>query len=265
MSFNFNGAVAQFNPTFEFTPVQLFEMLDLQSEANDVMATSWKQHTALTLPFYRAGHIESTEAIQHMGFKWWKKYVSAKPQAEMELVDILHFALSDALRMSSYSPEVAVANLLQDTAQVDFWAIGRFANTLFSGPMFARTPDNPKVSNMLEIDALEFNDIAEQFIARTILQGSCHMGLLYCMFQSLGVTPEKAHALYVSKNALNKFRTANGQIEGTYRKIWDSREDNDHLTEFVESELAEGNDISAQSIYNFLQQRYAQAKVLDHG
>lgn len=263
MSSTFNGAVAQLALTFAFTREQLVEMATLQGEANDVMADDWRSQNNMTLPFFRAGHIESTEAVQHMGFKWWKKEEPAVMQTEMELIDILHFALSDALRANSHNPEVMADSVLASTESVNFWAIGRYANTFFQGSLFERTPENPRFAKMLDISGLEFNDIAEQFIARTILQGGCDMALLYSMFQSLGVTGNKAHALYVSKNALNKFRTANGQREGTYSKIWDSREDNDHLSEFVESQLAEGNTVTAQEIYNFLSRRYAQAESLE--
>jgi hypothetical protein len=38
---------------------------------------------------------------------------------------------------------------------------------------------------------------------------------------------------YIGKNVLNFFRQDNGYKEGTYIKIWDGREDNEHLVEIL--------------------------------
>lgn len=254
------GRVAHFVPAFGFTTAQLEEMLTMQKEANDVMAGDWQLQGNDTLPFYRAAHIEATEAIQHIGFKWWKKIVPAVTQAEMELIDILHFVLSDMLRHCLNDPKTAAESIAHRTRNVELWSIGAHANNKFDGNSFERkdTGDILDGDRIVCTDLLEFsfNDLAEQFISRAILHGRSDIGLMYCLFERMETTPAKAHALYVSKNVLNKFRTANGQIEGTYHKIWDGREDNDHLSDYVEQQLAEGSEITVSSIQDFLTLRY---------
>ena len=41
--------------------------------------------------------IEGAEAIEHHGWKWWKKQDCDLPQLQMEIIDIWHFLLSEIL------------------------------------------------------------------------------------------------------------------------------------------------------------------------
>ena len=60
---------------------------------------------------------------------------------------------------------------------------------------------------------------------------------------------------YIGKNVLNMFRQDHGYKAGTYIKIWDGREDNEHLVEILE--LAELNDGDVRdALYQSLKARY---------
>jgi hypothetical protein len=60
---------------------------------------------------------------------------------------------------------------------------------------------------------------------------------------------------YVGKNVLNFFRQDNGYKQGTYRKTWAGREDNEHLVEVLET--LDAQDESFQdNLYQALAQRY---------
>ena len=64
---------------------------------------------------------------------------------------------------------------------------------------------------------------------------------------------------YVSKNVLNFFRQDNGYKQGTYRKVWDGREDNEHLVELMAN--LDASALSFQDdLYQALHQRYGQSK-----
>jgi len=54
---------------------------------------------------------------------------------------------------------------------------------------------------------------------------------------------------------LNFFRQDHGYKDGSYIKIWDSREDNEHLVEVLAS-LDSGNANFREDVYRGLQQRY---------
>ena len=74
--------------------------------------------------YLRAAMVESVEAIEHHGWKWWKAQQKDLPQLQMELVDIWHFALSASI--IDYQGDVRAtadalaAQLAQTSVQVQF-------------------------------------------------------------------------------------------------------------------------------------------------
>ena len=51
---------------------------------------------------------------------------------------------------------------------------------------------------------------------------------------ALPMTYDELFSLYIGKNVLNGFRQNNGYKSGEYRKLWQGREDNEHLIEVLE-------------------------------
>lgn len=60
---------------------------------------------------------------------------------------------------------------------------------------------------------------------------------------------------YVGKNVLNVFRQDHGYKAGTYIKVWDGREDNEHLVEVLEIVDLESLDVRDE-LYSSLKARY---------
>jgi hypothetical protein len=60
---------------------------------------------------------------------------------------------------------------------------------------------------------------------------------------------------YVGKNVLNFFRQDHGYKAGTYVKVWDGREDNEHLTEVLATVEIDAEDFPDQ-VYAALASRY---------
>jgi hypothetical protein len=50
-----------------------------------------------------------------------------------------------------------------------------------------------------------------------------------------GMPFEELYRRYIGKNVLNFFRQDNGYKDGSYRKTWKGREDNEHLVELMAS------------------------------
>ena len=69
-------------------------MLSLQTSMNIKVDSNWVE---ARYPYLRAVIIEAAEAIEHHGWKWWKKQEKDLPQLQMELIDIWHFILSEIL------------------------------------------------------------------------------------------------------------------------------------------------------------------------
>src|SRR5690606_35215295 len=61
---------------------------------------------------------------------------------------------------------------------------------------------------------------------------------------------------YVGKNGLNFLRQDNGYKDGSSRKIWGGREDNEHLVEIMAALNSEAADFQHQ-LYASLKERYA--------
>jgi hypothetical protein len=88
---------------------KLITMLALQGKLNEIVNPDW---LGAGYPWHRAIMVESVEALEHYGWKWWKKQQPDLVQARMELVDIFHFILSMALENNGGDPERASGTIL---------------------------------------------------------------------------------------------------------------------------------------------------------
>lgn len=75
-----------------------------------------------------------------------------------------------------------------------------------------------------------------------------------CMAQ-IGMDIDDLYRGYVGKNTLNFFRQDHGYKDGSYIKVWNGQEDNEHLVEVVKSLDTEHADF-AKLVYQGLEQRY---------
>ena len=73
---------------------KIITMLELQDSMNTRVNTDWRD---AGYDWYRAIWIEAAEMLEHYGWKWWKKQQPDTMQVKLEIVDIVHFALSARL------------------------------------------------------------------------------------------------------------------------------------------------------------------------
>ena len=69
------------------------------------------------------------------------------------------------------------------------------------------------------------------------------------------MTLDELFEIYIGKNVLNRFRQAHGYKSGEYHKVWDGREDNEHLAEIVSTLDPERPDYPEQVLAE-LESRY---------
>ncbi len=79
------------------------------------------------------------------------------------------------------------------------------------------------------------------------------------LLDASGLNLDTLYQAYVGKNVLNFFRQDNGYKEGSYVKLWQGREDNEHLVELTEA-LDTDSDSYAQDLYAALTERYQTAR-----
>ena len=96
---------------------QIAEMLQLQDRMNSAVNPTWRQ---AGYPYLRAVVVEGAEGMEHNGWKWWKRQTQDLGQLKLELVDILHFYLSDHMLSSAPSAEDMAAKIESARAEETF-------------------------------------------------------------------------------------------------------------------------------------------------
>lgn len=190
---------------------QIETMLDLQYKLNTLVDKDW---IAKRFPYLRAAFVESAEALDHYGWKWWKKQTPDIPQVQIEVSDILHFYLSDILLSTSGDIASAVHLML---AECD---IKNNEVSINGITFYIETAD---VQTLFEI------------LAATSILRQRNFSVFQRIMEKCNLDWNSLYIGYVSKNILNIFRQDNGYKDGTYKKIWENREDNEHLHDIVSS------------------------------
>lgn len=218
--------------TSALTPQQASTMLSLQAAMNSKVDPDWIK---AAYPYLRAVVVEGAEAIEHHGWKWWKKQHCDVPQLQMELIDIWHFLLSEILLRHQGDQQAALESLLAQTT-----APGQ-PSIVFDGQSWEPS----------SMDTLEKLEILIGLAAARRLE----LALFASLMGDCGLSWETLYRQYVAKNVLNFFRQDHGYKEGQYRKVWQGREDNEHLVELMESLPSHDVDYP-DKLYQALKARY---------
>lgn len=203
---------------------KLNTMAAMQDEHNQQVHPEWRTQG---YAYYRAIWVECAEMLDHFGWKWWKAQAPDLEQVKLELVDIWHFALSELLRSDT---------LLED--------MGVQLNAL--------TPDSVSATPG---DAEAFRQAIEKLAADSLASQSFSLPPFIEAMQTLPMTYDELFDLYIGKNVLNRFRQDHGYKSGEYRKLWQGREDNEHLMEILNG-LSVPPEVFADTLYQSLAERY---------
>lgn len=188
-------------------------MFTLQMGMNAKVDPDW---VAARYPYLRAVAIEGAEAIEHHGWKWWKKQEKDLPQLQMELIDIWHFILSEILLRNSGNVDASLAALMMLLDSANTQKIIDFDDQQYS------------------IDELDLLTKLELLIALSVVR-RIELGLFQSIMSDCKISWIDLYRQYVGKNVLNMFRQDHGYKDGTYQKIWNGREDNEYLVEIIDS------------------------------
>lgn len=212
---------------------QATTMLELQATMNSKVDPDWIN---AKYPYLRAVAIEGAEAIEHHGWKWWKKQQKDLAQLQMELIDIWHFFLSEILLRAKGDQKESLKLLLR------------------------LIPDTKPEKNIrfddkeINLEGCDLISKLELLIATAISQ-RIEIDLFSMIMDDCELSWGELYSQYVGKNVLNIFRQDYGYKKGTYIKIWDGREDNEHLVDIIDS-LDPKNTNFKEAVYNSLQKAY---------
>jgi len=210
---------------------QAATMLKLQDHLNSMINPDWVNGGAR---FLRAAFVESAEALEHYGWKWWKKQTIDLPQVQMELVDILHFYLSHTIVEARGQLDGAADALVADLATAP--------SVVLDGKTY--------VLNGLPVPELL------ELIGGLAVCGRASYKVLEQTMTACEMSWNDAYTQYVSKNVLNIFRQQHGYKEGTYIKIWNGEEDNVVLARLL-AQLDPASADFADTLNRELEQAYS--------
>ena len=222
----------------------LLEMFTLQQKLNDeTNGEGWEDgytKQGRIINWRRCIYMECAELIDSFNWKHWKD-IDTPPDWDnitIELVDIWHFVMSLGLEFYKNEKLGTMDKLVQEIADSQYF--DRFC----LDPVQPDNADAMLIVSVIEhfmkdaLDEKPFYKLSDDFF-ETALQCGLNIDILY--------------KYYVAKNVLNKFRQDNGYKEGTYRKVWNGREDNVVLSEMLEGEI-----MSIDAIYRELEIVYKQ-------
>ena len=200
------------------------EIVRIQQSVNDQMAgESWiKEAVEATRVDYSWAALDEAAELWRCAvpFKFWDKSAFAMDEenARMEVVDLLHFAISQELA------NVYAANESMSTDQ----RVAKVAGLMVDGMVQASQPSfegglRPCLKNLI-------HGLTHPKGNRVYWQS------LFGLASSTDMKPETLVLLYKAKSVLNKFRTQM-KANGKYQKIWlDYKEDNYYLTQWLSAQ-----------------------------
>lgn len=195
-------------------------MLDLQDKMNTKVHPNWREQG---YEWYRAAWIECAELMDHAGYKWWKHAEPDIEQIQLEVVDIWHFGMSALLVGSDDTRALA----------------DEIAGDLSAAPN----------------SGLSLLEASEALASACITSGSFSTPAFLNLMQASDLSFDQLYRMYVGKNVLNFFRQDHGYKDGSYVKVWDGREDNEHLSDIL-SQLDGGEAGFAETVYRGLEAAY---------
>jgi len=223
---------------------KMVEMFKLQEKLNDdTNGANWREGVTKqgkVINWKRCIVMESAELIDSFCWKHWKNITCGidLENIKIEMVDIWHFVMSYILRFKSS----------EDAAEFVF-SVMRKSNIKI--PKEWSNADNSRIDEFLE----PFETLMALALIKTDDEAYQEelVGQFWECVDAVGMSFDEVYKLYICKNALNQFRQQHGYKEGTYKKIWNGKEDNVVMQEILNSD----SDVSYEKLLGLLEDIYA--------
>ncbi|WP_331774568.1 dUTPase [Sulfurospirillum sp. 1612] len=222
----------------------LKEMFLLQQKLNDeTNGIGWENGYTKNdkmINWKRCIYMECAELIDSFSWKHWKNIDAPIDweNAVIEIVDIWHFIMSLLLEDYKTNNKGGIDKLVRDITDVHGFE------------KFTKEPYSLGNVSSMEI----INDIEKIINRTTSYNMDIYDGLLrdyFTLALKCGVNLKILYKYYVAKNVLNKFRQDHGYKEGTYKKVWNGKEDNEVMLAILEKKLP-----SPEALYQELEAAY---------
>jgi dimeric dUTPase (all-alpha-NTP-PPase superfamily) len=183
---------------------------------------------------------ELAEFVNSYWLPWWSKAERDMANCRIELVDALHFLLSEAIIQYGDDAVLEVSRAY-DAASYTFDLI-----------------KNDLLENRSK-DVIDFARGAITSVNEDVFSDEpLDMTSFFMLCLSIEFDLDKLSALYMGKSTLNKFRQDNGYRAGTYKKKWDGvHEDNHFMSVWIAEQRTPP---SVEQIRVWLETEYAKYK-----
>lgn len=198
---------------------KLQDMAHLQNLHNQRINDDWRRSG---FNYRRAVWVECAELMDHLGWKWWTIQNTDKNQVLLEIVDIWHFGLSMMIIEEQITQKVAME-----------------IEAFFNQP--------PEVTDQ--------HQVIEEFVLAMLEEERFAREKFFTICVAMQINFDMLHQHYLAKHVLNEFRQDNGYSTGKYIKVWQGREDNQHLIEIV-AQAPTLDSTFKHRIYEALQNKY---------
>ena len=218
------------------------QMLQLQQQLNDATGgVGWEQgytNKGKPIDWRRCMYLETAELVDSYPWKHWKN-IDAQPDYDnikIEVVDIWHFVMSEALRDYKINEKGDMEQLAIDIKSLPIYQT------------FSSKTSNNNLGIFEQIAIIE-SFLKSLFTKDEILE---IVNEFFNMSAVLQINLPVLYQLYIGKNILNKFRQDHGYKEGKYIKEWQGVEDNVVMQKILETH----SDLSPQQLYELLEKEY---------
>ncbi len=195
------------------------EIIQLQDEVNT--KTSGKHWRSKELLWTFAMTQETAELIESLNLKWWKgTNLDIKDHTYDEVIETTGMDFDNIVIES-----VDLLHFLISKYQIQF-------DNEEIEDMFNSYVTNYEPSILTKGSAEWKQDVflcAREFIKELDIRS------FIILNQAIGVSIETIYGLYLGKNTLNTFRQDHGYKEGTYKKMWKGKEDNEVMFMYVKA------------------------------
>jgi dimeric dUTPase (all-alpha-NTP-PPase superfamily) len=234
-------------------------MLSNQEKLNNTAYdTKWLEFgTSKKFDYSLAAIQELAEFNDSYGYSWWSKnFKQDLSNCKVELVDVLHFVLSQAMIVAA--PSATYETLMVEVSASDMVA-GYGQSTWY---LISAKNTSPEASTLYLSKKLMHLLCSSTFDVQSM------WSTFFALSSSIGMEVPELNARYMAKSALNAFRQQKGYrigiveygnhadvAAGKYLKLWDgAKEDNAFVAEWLDS--FDNSWPSTEEIRNFIEQTY---------
>lgn len=238
------------------------DMFSMQGRANTMISGEcWidgKNSDGQEIDWNRAIYMELCELIDCFQYKWWKANktnelysIRDNDNVDIELVDIWHFIMSELIRLD-YCKVIELSEF-QHFIVDEYTTIKHYDKINSNKDFILRVESIMKdlltYKSMISLDEdlVKYKSKVSKLLRNIVFY--------YITLIGSRMTFTTFHNKYLLKNVLNIFRLENGYQDGSYSKEWSGKEDNEYLTEYINS----NGEISYNVIMEYLTKCYKEA------